>query len=54
MLVSPAMNADGLSRSKWLQALLCVWMLAAQVWYYFQFSGQLRSIIVLALHKLWH
>ena len=37
----------------WLDTTLCVWIVAAQVWYYLQFREQFRTILSLTLRKLW-
>jgi hypothetical protein len=36
------------------EAVLCVWIVAAQVWYYLQFKEQFRPILSPLVHKLWH
>jgi uncharacterized membrane protein YqhA len=41
------------SRSRWLDLLVCLWMIAAQVWYYLQFREQLRTVLVPIVHHLW-
>jgi len=41
-------------RRKWPEALVCVWIAAAQVWYYLQFKEHFRSLLSLTLRKLWH
>jgi glycosyltransferase involved in cell wall biosynthesis len=43
----------GLPRSRWPDAALSLWIVAAQVWYYLQFREQFRAIFSLTLHKLW-
>ena len=40
--------------SRFLQVVVCVWTLVAQVWYYAQFKEQFRSIFPVALRRLWH
>jgi hypothetical protein len=37
-----------------LDLAACLWMVAAQIWYYSQFKEQFRSILSFALGKLWH
>lgn len=44
-------------KSKFVEVLLCCWMIAAQVWYYAQFkdqfAGLLRSAAGPLLRRLW-
>jgi len=51
MLYSAAMGSQ---KRRWIEATLCVWIVAAQVWYYLQFKEQFRPILSPILHKLWH
>jgi hypothetical protein len=41
-------------RSRVLQFVVCLWIVAAQVWYYLQFKTQFQPIFSAALRKLWH
>lgn len=47
-------RAMGSQKHKWAEAILCVWIVAAQVWYYLQFREQFRPILSQILRKLWH
>ena len=40
--------------AKIVQALLCFWLVGAQIWYYLQFKDLLRVAAVPLLRKLWH
>jgi hypothetical protein len=40
--------------SRSLQIVVCVWIVAAQVWYYAQFRVQFHSIFSIVLRGLWH
>ena len=51
MVYSAAMGSQ---KRRWIEAILCVWIVAAQVWYYLQFKEQFRPILSPILHKLWH
>jgi hypothetical protein len=48
------MNLAVPQRPKSLEIFICAWIVAAQVWYYLQFSAQFRPIIQATLRKLWH
>jgi len=39
---------------RWVEGILCVWIVGAQVWYYLQFRELFRPIFAVVLHKLWH
>jgi len=39
---------------RWVEGILCVWIVGAQVWYYLQFRELFRPILAVVLHKLWH
>jgi hypothetical protein len=39
--------------SGWFDTTFCVWIVAAQAWYYLQFREQFRNILSLTLRKLW-
>jgi len=45
-------------RSRLTEALLCLWIIAAQIWYYSQFKDQftalLRSVAGPLIHRIWH
>jgi formate/nitrite transporter FocA (FNT family) len=45
-------------RSRLSEALLCLWIIAAQIWYYIQFKDQftalLRSSAAPLFHRIWH
>ena len=37
----------------WVEVAFCVWIIAAQVWYYGQFRESLQAIVIPMLHRLW-
>jgi hypothetical protein len=44
-----AMKERTAQSSRFLQVVVCVWMLVAQIWYYAQFKEQFRPILSSAL-----
>jgi len=50
---SPAPEAPRWTRSLAFRLACVLWLVAAQVWYYWQFRWLLRSAIVPLLYKLW-
>ena len=53
MLQFAGMNQVNLRRRWWIEAAICAWIVAAQVWYYLQFKEQFHSILSPILRKLW-
>jgi hypothetical protein len=51
---SPPMEQENPRRRKWLEAAVCLWIVASQVWYYLQFKQQFQSILSLTFRRLWH
>jgi hypothetical protein len=41
-------------RRRWLEVLICAWIIAAQVWYYLQFRELFLSLTPVTLRRLWH
>ena len=48
------MRAQESRQLRWPEALICLWVLVAQIWYYLQFKEQLRAILSLTFRRLWH
>jgi hypothetical protein len=48
------MDEESTRQRGWLQPCVCVWIVAAQVWYYLQFREQFRSAFSVVLHRIWH
>jgi hypothetical protein len=43
-----------IQRRRAAEALLCCWLLCAQIWYYSQFKELLGSVASQLLRRLWH
>jgi hypothetical protein len=42
------------TKAKIIDALLCCWIIAAQIWYYSQFKELFLSMATPLLRRLWH
>jgi hypothetical protein len=49
----PEMKPEASRLDKLLEAILIVWIIGAQAWYYLQFREQFRTILAPILRKLW-
>lgn len=48
------MNEKRALRNRVLELCWCLWMVAAQIWYYKQFEALLRNVLRPVLHRLWN
>lgn len=49
----PAMDRIAPRHSRWLEAIIVIWIVAAQFWYYSRFAEQFKVVLAPILRKLW-
>jgi hypothetical protein len=54
MIYSAPVQEKTPPRSRSLEGVVCVWIVAAQIWYYAQFREQFRSILQSLFGRLWY
>jgi hypothetical protein len=47
-------DAEQKTKSIWLQLSLGVWIIGAQVFYFYQYSPAIVSLLRALSHRLWH
>jgi hypothetical protein len=47
-------NATQKLSGRWVQLALGIWIVAAQLWYFYQYAPAMGSLLRALSHRVWH